>query len=123
MEKRRGELKLTIGYLYLRPKPPLWRGRLESKQESVDVLDDVVLLLKNLIDSNWGSDSCAVPPLTPPLLGVIQLLSLVPEPSAAALGLAEVSASPRWQQHQVFFILMNTDAGAAEKAQGFAQVS
>jgi hypothetical protein len=86
MEKRRGDLELTREYLYLRPKPPKRRGRLQSKQESVEALDDVAPLLANLIHSNWGSDSYAVPPLTTPLLGVLQLLHLVPESYAAALG-------------------------------------
>jgi hypothetical protein len=86
MEKRRGELELTRGCFYLRPKPPFWHGRLESNQESVEALDDVGLLLVNLIDSNRGSDSYAVPPLTPPLLGVLRLLPLVPKPYAPALG-------------------------------------
>jgi hypothetical protein len=89
MEKQRGELELTRGYLYLRPRPSLLRGRLESKQEPVEVLDDVALLLTDSIDSKKGSASCTVPPLTPPQLGAVQLLPHVPEPSAAVLGLAE----------------------------------
>jgi hypothetical protein len=66
----------------------------------------VGLLLVNLIDSNQGSDSYAVPPLTPPLLGVLWLLPLVPEPYAPALGFADVSASP-WMMPAAGFLHVN----------------
>jgi hypothetical protein len=108
MEKRRGELELTRRYLYLRPRPPLRRGRLQVKE-----------------GISWGTGWCgeALDGLDQQQPG-FHLLHGSPfsTPSAAVLGLA-ASESPPWTVAAAGFFVLNghTYWCCKKKAQGFAQ--
>jgi hypothetical protein len=72
------------------------------------ILGDMALLL---METPYSIQSNRFPSLTPRLLGVLELLVLLPEPSATH-GFEKAPASPQMAAAIGFFILMDTDATA-----------